>query len=201
MENTMLAGLWFGSTKPCPNLFLEAFRDELFQLLSEIDVEIPNSDVTHRVQEIVLCGTCDAPAKALFLNMKQYNGQYGCQKCKTEGKQKEGLRVYPYEDELDLRTDEKSGAFALQACEPPVEPVFGVKGPTLLHLFVYNIIRTTVVDSMHCVFLEIVKKLLSIWFDPSFHSHPAPLSKFIDLVNKRISEIAPPSFAKRLPSE
>lgn len=32
MENTILAGLWFGPTKPSPNLFTQAFSDDLKEL-------------------------------------------------------------------------------------------------------------------------------------------------------------------------
>ncbi|KAF4525461.1 hypothetical protein B566_EDAN004873, partial [Ephemera danica] len=33
---------------------------------------------------IIICGTCDLPAKALVMNMNQFNGKFGCSKCLTQ---------------------------------------------------------------------------------------------------------------------
>ena len=50
---------------------------------------------------MLLCGSRDLPAKAIVLNMKQYNGEYGCSPCLQSGKQlpldTEGkVHVYPH---------------------------------------------------------------------------------------------------------
>ena len=50
---------------------------------------------------MLLCGTCDLPAKVIVLNMKQYNGEYGCSHCFQSGKQLTldtggKVHVYPY---------------------------------------------------------------------------------------------------------
>ena len=56
---------------------------------------------------ILLDVTLDAPAKALWLQMKQFNGYFGCSKCKEKGCQhvigigkkgrKRQCHVYPYD--------------------------------------------------------------------------------------------------------
>lgn len=64
-----------------------------------------NGDVVN-VQGILLDMTLDSPAKALWLQMKQFNGYFGCSKCKEKGCQhvigvgKKGrnrqCHIYPY---------------------------------------------------------------------------------------------------------
>ena len=34
---------------------------------------------------LLLCSTCDLPAKALVMNMIQFNGFYGCSHCMQKG--------------------------------------------------------------------------------------------------------------------
>ena len=34
---------------------------------------------------VLLCATCDLPAKALIMNMVQFNGFYGCSRCLQPG--------------------------------------------------------------------------------------------------------------------
>ncbi|CAG2186711.1 unnamed protein product [Mytilus edulis] len=49
----------------------------------------------------------DLPARALVLNMKQFNGKYGCSICLDEGESPAGqpmLRFYPYKDTSTPRT-------------------------------------------------------------------------------------------------
>ena len=51
---------------------------------------------------MLLCGTCDLPAKCMVLNMIQFNGKHGCPKCKQEGevvKTGQGhTRVFPFDE-------------------------------------------------------------------------------------------------------
>ena len=76
-ENMILAGLWFGLSKPAANLFINVFRGGLDDLFRWVNFTL-NDQSEIEVREIVMCGTCDIPAKSQFLNMKQFNGDYGC---------------------------------------------------------------------------------------------------------------------------
>ena len=80
-ENLILAALWFGEEKPSPNLFLFPLHDEMQQLANGVDYKISGAENPINVKGIIICGACDLPAKALFLNMKQYNDRFGCHKC------------------------------------------------------------------------------------------------------------------------
>ena len=111
-ENIILAGLWFGPKKPVVNLFLSVFRDSLKKLYKGIRFELPNRIGSVLVKGIVMCGTCDLSAKAHFLNMKQYNGNYGCHNYKQKGEQIDHTHVYPYTDRIDMRTTNEILQFA-----------------------------------------------------------------------------------------
>ena len=76
-DNILLTGLWYGKSKPNVPVFPKHFVNELSDLANGTDFEddtgqpIPS---VCRIQSIVP----DLPAKALFLNIKQFNGQFVC---------------------------------------------------------------------------------------------------------------------------
>ncbi|XP_066599926.1 uncharacterized protein [Prorops nasuta] len=74
LQNLFFFGLWFGEKKPIPNLFLRSLHDSLKLLYEGISVKINTSNIPVTIKGIVICGTCDLPAKALFLNMIQSCG-------------------------------------------------------------------------------------------------------------------------------
>ena len=130
-ENMILAGLWFGKTKPAVNIFLNSFRKSLKKLCRGISVNIPNSNDLLQVKGIVICRTCDLVAKCHFLNMKQFNGDYGCQNCNEKGLTIDHVYVYPYSNEIEMRTTSETLKFAEDTLKLNKD-VFGVKGPSEL---------------------------------------------------------------------
>lgn len=162
-------------------------------------MELPNHEI-RRIKGIVIGGTCDLPAKALILNMKQFNGEYRCQKCTIKTEQAEGstARIYPFRINLPLRTQEQTDRFAQEAHESG-EAIYGVKGPSAISLFVPNYIRATVIDSIHCVYSGVVAALLTLWFSPQHANQTWSLSRFANIVNKKRCSITPPEFVTRLP--
>ncbi|XP_051168594.1 uncharacterized protein LOC127290000 [Leptopilina boulardi] len=115
-ENMILAGLWFGPSKPSPNLFLQFLQESLQKLYNGVNFTIHGKTNKVKVRGIVICGTCDSPARSLFLNTKQFNSKFGCPKCKIQTKKlRKNLRVYPHQDELNLRTSSETEKFAAKA--------------------------------------------------------------------------------------
>lgn len=87
-ENVLFAGLWFGDTKPFMLIFLQPFHTSLRKLETEgVNIKVKVGSDTKEVfsKVILLAGTCDLPAKCLVCNLVQYNGSYGCFKCKQKG--------------------------------------------------------------------------------------------------------------------
>ena len=82
----ILAGLWFGSSKPAMWIFLKPFHSALTMLESNgMTVESPDKHGGFDIHAVLLCGTCDLPAKACMCNAVQYNGLFGCFKCLQPG--------------------------------------------------------------------------------------------------------------------
>ncbi|XP_013380319.1 uncharacterized protein LOC106151541 [Lingula anatina] len=205
-ENLLFAGLWYGKSKPSMSVYLEPFYESLKKLREEgISVNCEHCAKSFVVKGILLCGTCDLPAKCLMMNMAQFNGRFGCPKCKQEGvvvKTGKGhTRTFPFqENSIDgpKRSHEEfiehgENAFTSSSS------VFGVKGPSWWVNISADIINGTAIDYMHTVLLGIVRRLLKLWFDPKFSSEPYSASRFVDIADKRLACIRPPYFIKRHP--
>ncbi|WAR15739.1 PGBD4-like protein [Mya arenaria] len=194
-ENILSAGLWFGKSKPSMSCFLKPFHDSLNRF-RDIGYEINCkhcSSIT-KVKGVLLCGTCDLPATCMLMNMTQFNGKYGCPQCKQEGEV-----VFPFDDLIDEPkrnhnefVQHREEAFASS------KPIFVVKGPSWWTNCCSDIINGTAIDYMHSVLLGLVRRLLHLWFDSKFSSHPFSVSH---LVNKRLSSIKPPYYIKRHPRD
>ena len=84
-ENMLFAGMWYGKSKPTMSLFLKPFYESLNELRNVgVEVDCEHCTKSFTVKGILLCGTCDLPAKCLMLNMAQFNGKYGCPRCKQD---------------------------------------------------------------------------------------------------------------------
>lgn len=197
-ENVLLTGLWFGAKKPAANLFLNFLREPLKELYKGVEFSIHGLAQRIIVRGIIICGTCDMPAKACFLNMHDHKGIFGCMKCKIQSKNHGRTRVYRYKKNIPLRTSEETVYQGIQAHEQK-KPCQGVKGPTIISKITHDFIRTTAIDTMHCVYLGVVKSLFMLWFDVSHRNCPFSLYKFCKFVNARIQKITPPSCIPRLP--
>ena len=71
-------------------------------------VDVPGTTSSLVLTAHVICGTCDLPAKALVLNMMQFNGTCGCGFCEQSGKSLRtenngNVRVFPYQIESPKR--------------------------------------------------------------------------------------------------
>ena len=150
------------------------------------------------VRGLLICGTADLPAKALFLSMNQYNGRFGCQICLQEGGTVDRTRVYPFTENIILRTEQNILECSVQALDIG-KPVCGVKGPSIMSKICHNFITGTAVDAMHCIFEGVVRKLGELWFDAKYANETFNISNFIEIIDKKLCDIKPPSFISRNP--
>lgn len=72
--------------------------------LYEVGIEVNSPDVQDpfTCRAMLLASTFDLPAKAVVLNMAQFNGEYGCTKCLQSGERIAtsrggSVRVFPYQ--------------------------------------------------------------------------------------------------------
>ncbi|KAJ8038200.1 hypothetical protein HOLleu_15545 [Holothuria leucospilota] len=201
-ENMLFGGIWYGEAKPLFHLFLKPSIESLQKLYEGVDVILPDGE-TKKVRGFLLCGTCDLPAKALVLNMTQFNGKHGCARCLQSGQSIPTGRgttwVYPFEINPRMRNHKEFVTDGKKAAEDG-KTMNGVKGPSWLSLGMKtDVIRGTLIDYMHCVLLGVTRKLLHLWFDSSHSRHPYSLSRVLNQVDERLLAIKPPNFVTRTP--
>jgi hypothetical protein len=101
-ENILFLSLWKGG-KPKWNLYLKDFLLENSQ-----PFKIDLSTTSIEVQLVFTLGVFDLPAAASVLNIKQYNGQFGCPYCEHPGVQVKSGRgycqTYPHDQDYSLKT-------------------------------------------------------------------------------------------------
>ena len=208
-ENSILAGLWFGEEKPNMSFYLKPIVEELITLKTHgLEVNSPHVSRPFICKVVLLAGSCDLPAKCLVLNSIQYNGMYGCAKCRQPGKTACTNRVnghtyvYPFDRNDPIGPKRTASEYALDDRKAHNENtiVNGVKGPTwLMKLQHYDIIAGTAVDYMHCALLGVMKYLLGLWFNSEHNKEIFYIGRSVLLVDKRLKEITPPSIISRKP--
>ena len=64
-------------------------------------------------------------------------------------------------------------------------------GSCLLMLPHYSIVNGTGIDYMHCILLNIMRTLVSLWFDSTYHSELWSCSKKVTTTDSRLTSIRP----------
>ena len=81
VENMLVGALWQGPCKPSMEALLPP-------VLSKIDLLFNNGlqfNTQHGKKVLKVAAVLDFPAKAMALNVVQFNGYYGCSYCKDRG--------------------------------------------------------------------------------------------------------------------
>lgn len=199
--NMLLLGLWYGEKKPHFNAFFYAYRDVFKKLYTGVKFTLPRgNEIT--LKAILLMGVCDLSAKTDCLNFVNFNAKYGCPVCYTEGEilqigARSHLRVYPYCDNLRLKTSEECERLALQAT--PDSPQFGIRGSTALSKLMPDFMNRMCIDRMHAVDSGVIKKILTLVLNISYRHEPFSLYESTEMINNRLKVIKPPKFVHRMP--
>lgn len=206
-DNVILAGLWFGSKKPNMLTFLKPFTEGMSRLHNGIQLYSPDIMANFTCRVMLLCGTCDLPAKAMVYNMIQFNGNYGCSHCLQSGKtfgvgQRGNVHIYPYIQDDPVgpqRTSEQLNQHSREAVESG-KTIFGVKGPSWLSVVpTYSVIDGNVVDYMHCVLLGVTKMIMKLWFDTDHSGEMWYCGTKVQVADSKLLQIKPPLTITRTP--
>lgn len=81
-QEVLVGALWFAKHHPPPHLFMKTFV-EAFNNIGTIQWTHSGEKISSRVSAMCCC--VDSPARASLLNMKQFNGYFGCSWCLEEG--------------------------------------------------------------------------------------------------------------------
>ena len=82
-NNFLLVGISIGYEKPSLDHFFNPIAISLKSL--EYGIKLNLDDKLKTVRFFLFALVCDKPAKAMILNMIQWNGNYGCTKCYQKG--------------------------------------------------------------------------------------------------------------------
>ncbi|XP_048246521.1 uncharacterized protein LOC125377412 [Haliotis rufescens] len=192
--------LFCQSEKPNMQTYLASLMQTLdrFQKGIEIDTFLGKKFV----KGLLLAVCVDLPARAMVLNMKQFNGKYGCNVCHAEGETQPNCplhRYYPV-GESSQRTH-KSMVNDVRTAVQSGQAVRGMKGGSaLLALKHVDLSKICPIDWMHCVLLGVVKALLKLWLCPSHKNRSFYIGDKIALMDRRLLHIQVPDFIARQPS-
>ncbi|XP_057211909.1 uncharacterized protein LOC130567659 isoform X2 [Triplophysa rosa] len=83
-RHVLLAGLWFGASKPKMNDFMQPFVDECL-LLEQEGLTVVHKGQSLNIHVFNLVCVCDSVARCAVQNVKQFNGEHGCNWCYKKG--------------------------------------------------------------------------------------------------------------------
>ena len=159
LDSVHLVGVYCGAKKPeDQNNFLKYFVEEAIDLI--------NNGYSHnqKLYTIKICGfICDAPAKAFVLSTKYHSGYHSCSKCLIEGEYYSSV-CFPVANikrlqrycESDLRTDLKFKNLEYLGDYQ--------RGDTILNQLPHvGLVTNVPLDSMHLVYLGVMKQLIKLW--------------------------------------
>lgn len=174
------------------------------------------------IKGIFLDMSVDAPARSMWQAIKQFNGYCGCGRCKETGEHldlgpgkknsRRRCHVYPFNKAFaattghaGLRTHHEVKQQALEALRQrrqgkknfAVEGVVGLSWGFGLPL--YDVVRGTVVDYMHCVCEGVVDQLISRWLDKSNSKKDFYLGSKVEEISKELTSVTPTCEITRSP--
>ena len=98
-RNMKLCSLFFGRGKLDSQKVFDHFLKEIAQ-----GYTTQSTNKTYKVDFFPIMIIADSIAKAKLLNMRQYNGYYGCSMCFVLGFYVRGAHVYPHSERFQMRT-------------------------------------------------------------------------------------------------
>ncbi|XP_008548971.3 uncharacterized protein LOC103572237 [Microplitis demolitor] len=180
-KHMIMTGLWVDKKEPDMLLFLQPFVDEANKLSEEgVQWKLQQQIITSKF--IPICAVVDSVARCKILNMKQYNGSYGCTFCEHPGKRINNSQKFPMTMIVPTeRTDKSIKEQMLRAAGNEYDnDIMGVWGPSpLMNLNHFNIADGMSPDYMHAVLLGVIKQhteiLLSSFGEDFYVGNPNQL--------------------------
>lgn len=196
-ENILLVGLWYSTTKPDMNTFLDPLAKELCDLQNNgIDFIQPSSKLLTNIKVHSIISSVDSVARPMIQNIKQCNGKFGCPFCLNEGgairnvgRGQSRMYIGGLGPKRTLQQHLDDCDFVnLNGCIRR-----GVKGASVLLLLdEFHIIKSFVPDYMHSVLLGVVKTFVEAWFDSSNSTCVWYLGRKVREFDARLLNTKPP---------
>ncbi|XP_057335578.1 uncharacterized protein LOC130674302 [Microplitis mediator] len=196
----LLAAIYVGDTHPKMNNLLRPFTEQMRKLFTDGVTWKPSesSEVTSKF--IVVASTLDAPARAAVVRMKQFNGYFSCVYCYAKGKSTARRLIFPFKQSyLKLRTENELKADMKYVIRTG-NIRHGVKGySSLTALPLFKITKGVIVETMHSVFLGVVKLHTTVLLKTVGAPYYIGKKQSLQIINKTLLSIKPPSRRSRKP--
>lgn len=151
---------------------IQPLIDELIQIENDpLEVSILDGDcwIEKKFTVKLLCGICDAPARAKVLNTVQHNGYFGCSRCYIESSKSPTSKklFYPIikQESLITRTNSDWKRFVNRIENSENQsPIYGIKGTSpLLELTYIDMTIFCPPEFMHSQLLGTTKLFVDSW--------------------------------------
>jgi hypothetical protein len=193
-KNMIFLGFWLARHKPNYKLFGDKTIEELKKLMK-------STIILQSCQTVINIHTFlgDLPAKASVLNVKQFNGYYGCVACDHESeyitvtnkKNKQSKKQIYGPRNFNKRTAEEFNECALLVdLDDEVEDIYGIRG-TCAFTGLIDLPHQAPFDFMHLVLQGHSRWLIGRYFF-SEKAQPYNISKAAPAINKLILNIKSP---------
>ncbi|CAG5084627.1 Protein of unknown function [Cotesia congregata] len=200
-KHMIMAGLWVNKKEPDMLLFLQPFVNEANKL-SEKGIEWKLQQQTITSKFIPICASVDSVARCMILNMKEYDGTYGCTFCEhptecVDNFQKFSMTmIVPKE-----RTDKSIKNQMVQTAEiQEGNDVMGVLGPSpLMNLDYFNIADGMSPDYIDAVLLGVIKEHTEILLSSLGEDYYVGNPNQLEVLNTRLSSFKHPTCITRSP--
>jgi len=145
----LIIGAFCGSSKPSSiEVYLRQFIDEAKKLSTE-KFDIGDKAITASL----MCLICDAPVRAFIKQTKGHAGYDGCERCIDKGTYVEG-RMTVQSTNAVKRNDNEFSLMKYEEHQLDTSPLSELN---------IGLVSACVLDSMHLVYLGIMRKLLKTW--------------------------------------
>ena len=188
VENMLVGALWLGPCKPSMEVLLPPVLSKI-DLLFNNGLEFNTQHGKKVLKAKIVAAVFDFPAKAMALNVVQFNGYYGCPYCKDRGIHKCNRHLYLPQEPHIAREPSDIVVWARKA-EEILKPVFGVKGFSMLMKYVS--IHHIPIDYMHAILLGITKQFLECWINSDYSDRRFYLGNNADDIDACLLRIKPP---------
>lgn len=151
-----VAALYYGPSKPKDvELYLGDFVEEARNLTMN-GVTIQGRSYAFKIAGII----GDGPARAYIKCVKGPTGYYACERCTVPGETVHNRRIYP-----DMNASERTKESIIARIDRQHQPK-AVQSP-LLRIPGFDPIKDVPQESMHALYLNLMKNLLTKWLDRS----------------------------------
>lgn len=116
-KNMILTGLWVAKSEPDMTMYLQPLVTQANKLSTQgFSCNLNGETIVRKIAPLSCC--VDTPCRAAMLNMKRFNGEYGCTYCEHPAKTVNGVKKYPMINTVPkLRTDRSIKLKMIQALE------------------------------------------------------------------------------------